>query len=289
MIRFLKDISILLLVIAVIFLIIDYLGPKSNIETISLNRSEPFEAIVLGTSHGFNINFNSSNIDGLRLNRSGSTLYYDYQTFKYGIEHNLIGKGTLVFIVVSYHHFGMDPNRTDQYPDDSFENKYYGMLPASDIWGYSFAKHLSLLLYSFQSTYLQKSDSKVFVNNTFTSAMDAHKFLAQYWESDQNEKWLLDIVCLAQTNFSLPILINMPYTNQYESSFSDEWMETNYYKHIRNIQDSTGVAFIDFRGDTSYTNHQEYFKDSNHFKKEVSEKFTQKLMELLYNMGLVLK
>ena len=267
----------------------DYVRPKSNIEMVSLNRNEPFEAIVIGTSHGFNINFSNSNIDGLRLNRSGSTLYYDYQTFKYGIQNNLIGKGTLVFIVVSYHHFGMDPNRTDQIPDDSFENKYYGMLPASDIWGYSFSKHLSLLLYSFQSAYLQKSDSKAFVNNKFTSAMDAHKFLAQYWKSDQNEKWLLDIVSLAQTNASIPILINMPYTNQYESAFSDEWMDSNYYKHIRNIQDSTGVIFIDFRGDTTYTNHQDYFKDSNHFKKEVSVKFTQKLMELLYDMGLVVE
>ena len=66
--------------------------------------------------------------------------------------------------------------------------------------------------------------------------MDAHKFLAQYWKSDQNEKWLLDIVSLAQTNASIPILINMPYTNQYESAISDEWMDSNYYKHIRKIQ-----------------------------------------------------
>ena len=101
------------------------------------NIDKKLDIINLGTSHANCFIYDNSVINGKRINREGNTLYYDLQNYIYLNDNNYLSKDAIIIIPVSYFVFGLDENRTDRSPDDSFVNDFYYYLPDNQIFSYS--------------------------------------------------------------------------------------------------------------------------------------------------------
>ena len=111
------------------------------------------EIFNLGTSHGNSFDYNYCRLNGVKFNRSGNTIYYDLQNYIYLNDMGVLDKEAVVLIPVSYFAFGLDENRSDRLPDDSFVNEFYHYLPSKMIKYFSHRKKMNLIIHRIQENF----------------------------------------------------------------------------------------------------------------------------------------
>ena len=235
------------------------------------------EVINLGNSHGNNFDYSNCRLKGERINKEGNTLYYDLQNYIYLNKKNYLTKDAIVIIPVSYYAFGLDENRTDRSPDDSFVNDYY-YLPEEQIFSYSEKKRKSLIVFTIQKNFqdLMASENIILENNMTNSELKEHannrvikhKRLAGYSSKQKNLDYLETLIIEVIKNKHLPILVTTPYHNSYNNNFGKEWLDKNYCNIMNDLSVRYNINYLDYSHDNRFCFKDNYFYNSDHLNNE---------------------
>lgn len=249
-----------------------------------------YKVINLGNSHGANIRYD--NIKGKAFQRAGNTLFYDLQNYKYVKEY--LEPNAVVIIPVSYFSFGLDENRTDYLDPDAFVNYYYMYLPSSSIFDYSLKKNVQVYLNKVKENYHSVIDERFFlvenvrvdtiliedkIENHAKERASSHKVMADYSDSEKNINYLTTLLEEIKGNGHKPVLITMPYADNYNSKFSKEWLEQHYYKYLNDIVKTNNIPYLNYSEDERISTKDSLFYNSDHLNDEGRLYFSNILFE----------
>lgn len=257
--------------------------PSSIAERIH-NIDKKLDIINLGTSHANCFIYDNSVINGKRINREGNTLYYDLQNYIYLNDNNYLSKDAIIIIPVSYFVFGLDENRTDRSPDDSFVNDFYYYLPDNQIFSYSEKKRSNLVIYTIQKNFrslissddlkAENSLTNIELNKHASSRVKKHKMLAEYSSNKKNLNYIENLINEIIKNNHLPILVSTPYHNSYNTNFGKVWLENNYFKIMSYLATKYNINYLDYSDDDRFCFEDNFFSNSDHLNVEGSKKFS---------------
>lgn len=259
-----------------------------------------YSVINLGNSHGANIIY--ENINGNAFQRAGNTLFYDLQNYRYLKKH--LEANAVVIIPVSYFSFGLDENRTDYTDPDAFVNYYYMYLPSSSIFDYSVKKNIQVYLNKVRENYHSVIDERFFYvppkENDSISIEDrierhakerafSHKLMADYANPENNIAYLSLLLKEIIDNGHQPILLTMPYADNYNSKFSKAWLEEHYYGFMNDIVKQYNVPYLNYSNDARMSTNDSLFANSDHLNEKGRAYFSNILFEDLRKIRVLKK
>jgi hypothetical protein len=268
---------------------------------ISLNKKYDF--IITGTSHAWGIDENINNLKGERFNKEGSTLYYDLQ--KYLFLKSCLNDSAIIILPISYFAFGTDENRTDRGKDNSFENEFYSYLPRTQIYNYSLAKEFRIIKKKCQDIFFSTStkmfskkkkskkpkkiakakkeivqDSTValkwhttHIKSHAKIRIKQHIKIGEYSDAAPNIAYLSRLIEDAKKSGYRPIMVTVPYHNEYNNLFQKDWLEKKFYQHIYPIKTKYDIPYLDYSSHGSISKKYELFKDSDHLNRTGMDSF----------------
>ena len=255
------------------------------------NIDKKLEIVNLGTSHGNDFDYSICSLNGQRINREGNTLYYDLQNYIYLNNSGYLEDKAFVIIPVSYFVFGLDENRSDRLPDNSFVNEFYYYLPKEQIFLYSEEKVASLTILSIQKNFenifranRNKNRSNIVTTEAklkqhALSRVKHHKRLSEFSSKEKNYNYLESLVETILENKHIPILVSTPYFNSYNENFGKEWLDENYFKIMHNMSNKYNVTYLDYSHDNRLSNNAKYFINSDHLNSSGQKVFSEFLFE----------
>ena len=244
----------------------------------------------------------------MSVNRSGNTLHYDLQNYKFIKKH--LADSAIVILPISYFSFGLDENRTDRGADNPFVNLYYEYLPKTSIFSYSLKKDLSLKISRIQKNFNKFfSDSKkkkkpakkkkkvvptspehlISLKKSAVKAVALHKKLGRYSDPEKNINYLIDIIVDAKKSGYHPILVTTPYYKEYTEGYELDWLRENYYQFINSISTKYEITYINYNNNPAFSSDQTLFKNSDHLSSKGRSKFSAIIFKDLVRMGLIMK
>lgn len=248
------------------------------------NIDKKLDVINLGTSHANCFYYDNSVLNGKRINREGNTLYYDLQNYIYLNDNNYLSNDAIIIIPVSYYVFGLDENRTDRSPDDSFVNDFYYYLPDKQIFSFSEKKKSNLVIYTIQKNFRNLIVSKDFKNkknlNNFElnkhaiARVNKHKMLANFSSKEKNLNYIENLINEIIKNDHLPILVSTPYHISYNNNFGKAWLEKNYFNTMSYLTLKYNINYLDYSNDDRFCFEDDFFYNSDHLNVEGSKKFS---------------
>ncbi len=269
-------IAITLIYISGLFLYRIYI--PSSIANRIHNIEQKLEIINLGTSHGNDFDYTNCLLNGGNINREGNTLYYDLQNYIFLNKKNYLSKDAIILIPVSYFVFGLDENRTDRLPDDSFVNDFYYYLPKEQIFSYSKEKKVSLTILNIQENFYNlfiKSKNIKNRGHITDSTLKKHAFrrvknhkkLNGYSSKQKNLYYLESLIKEIIKNKHIPILVSTPYHYSYNENFGKEWLNDNYFNIMKGTSTKYNIPYLDYSHDNRFCFKTDYFHNSDHLNK----------------------
>lgn len=244
-----------------------------------LNIKEKLEIVNFGTSHGGSFDYRYSKLKGAQVKKAGNTLYYDLQNYRFLKSTHRLAHKAIVIIPISYLSFGVNENRKK----NSFVNDYYYYLPKEQIFEYSAEKNRRLTLLTIQNNFsylffppeeYQEKKLKITFKRSGERAATNHQRNFSPIYVDKNIGYLETLIQEAINNKDIPILVSVPYHNEYNSHFTADWLNENYYNIIEKISVKFNVPYLDYSHDKRFSFKQEYFKDGSHLNREGKKKFS---------------
>ncbi|WP_435624054.1 hypothetical protein [Flagellimonas sp.] len=243
-----------------------------------INRiNDKLEIVNLGTSHGDDFEYSDCSLIGQSVNREGNTLYYDLQNYIFLKEGDYLENNAIVVIPVSYHSFGLDENRTDRLPDDSFVNDFYSYLPEKQIFSYSREKDKNLILLRIQENFgkltlsamrrlslMTSSPVKNNIESNASKRANHHKRLGTYSSPDKNLKYLDSLISKILADGNFPVLVTTPYHYAYNENMGVEWLDKNYFDIMKKFSSKFDITYLDYSHDRRFSTKSEYFLDPDH-------------------------
>lgn len=263
-------------------------------------HANDYAVINLGNSHGANIDYKTTKGNGFQ--RAGNTLFYDLQNYRYLKKH--LEANAVVIIPVSYFSFGLDENRTDYSNPDAFVNYYYMYLPSSSIFDYSVKKNIQVYLNKVKENYHSVVDERFFhvppIENDSILIEDkieshaiertiSHKMMADYSDPEKNVVYLSLLLEEIINNGHQPVLLTMPYADNYNSKFSTTWLEHHYYQYINRILDKYQVPYLNYSEDKRISIKDSLFANSDHLNEKGRAYFSNILFEDLREIQVLKK
>lgn len=305
-------------IIVIITLTINFLFFK--LDKSDLNYTDKFNNVPdtldvcnFGSSHGlYGFNYEDIERNGYTCFNFGLTsqyISYDYRLIQqYG---NHIGKGTIVFIPISYFPlFG----KGEEF-DDDFESKnkrYYSILSSELIKDYDiktsiYVKYLPALdadtavliktLIGKGSTPADNEFDWMRVASDIDVSEDAKKAYGRHIEKNKlddsgnrilNQEEidaLYELIDYCKGKGAVPILVTTPYLSEYtdevKKSAPDFYDE--FYSIVDAVVESTGVEYHDYAFDERFSHSYDLFMNADHLNKEGARQFTNILMEEVVN------
>ena len=297
-------VEIVILVAAVIFLMakLDGIGKPGVAHYMNYFPTET-EIVNLGTSHGYDFNYNKTPLKGFAANREGNTLYYDLQNYYYLKEHNRLEEGAIIILPISYYVFGLDENRLDR-DDNTFVDEFYFYLNRSQIYAYSWEKELSLRQYNAQKNFKSqfgipgkfKKDAPI-VNKVNPQNQQAkprpkltheeklknhaklrtkhHAKLGRMRNGDLSESYLIELITDAKESGYKPVLVTVPYYRLYNEGFDNDWLQNEYFARMKNLSSEFDIPYLNYSHDERFTDVAEMFKDSDHLTDQGAKLFSE--------------
>lgn len=92
---------------------------------------------------------------------------------------------------------------------------------------------------------------------------------------------LYNMINLCNQIDATPILITTPFLSEYKNyaSEKDPNLLRDFYGIISNVQQKTGVKYIDYSNDDRFTNKYNLFFNTDHLNRYGAKKFTKVLLE----------
>lgn len=275
-----------------------------------LSIDKKLDIINLGTSHGNNFYYSSLTIPGKGIHRSGNTLYYDLQNYKFIKKH--LADSTVVLLPISYFSFGLDENRADKGTDISFVNDFYEYLPRTSIYEYSVKKDISLranrMQIKFSALFTKKKTEKKkpktvkkkkitlfdtvahekMLKKSAIKQVVHHKKIGSFTTPEKNINYLKILIENAQKSGHRPVLITVPYYKEYVKKFGeDNWLTKNYDQHMIELSERYDIPYLDYGIDDRLSFSPEFFKNSDHLNKKGIGAFNKILFADLIQLGLI--
>jgi hypothetical protein len=256
--------------------------------------------INLGNSHGANIIY--EDIKGNAFQRAGNTIFYDLQNYRYLKKH--LEANAVVIIPVSYFSFGLDENRTDYYDPDAFVNYYYMYLPSSSIFDYSMKKNIQVYLNKVKENYHSVIDERFFhvppkendsisiedkIESHAIERANSHKIMADYSDPEKNVVYLSSLLEEIMDNGHQPVLLTMPYADNYNSKFSEIWLERHYYQYLNRILKKYQVPYFNYSKDERISIKDSLFANSDHLNEKGRAYFSNILFKDLREIQVLKK
>lgn len=234
-------------------------------------QKSPVDYLILGTSHANSFDF-YRNKNALKFNKSGNTLYYDYQNYSFLNSKGLLNEEAVVIIPISYFSFGLNENR-----NDNFELDYYSYLPPDQIYDYSWKKSIFLFFRNFQKsidntlkpetneTQENKKNSKNLERIGKLRAMH-HKRITDSVYFNKNVEYLSNLIQEVNENHQIPVLVSTPFYQSYLNQFDSKWLHKNFYDNVSKAIHLQGsdIIYLDYSHDKRFIENANYFKDSDH-------------------------
>lgn len=261
-------------------------SPPSDL-AVKINSIErKLDIINLGNSHGFDIDYQFCNCNGLNLNKEGNTLYYDLQNFFFLDRKGYLSDSAIVLIPVSYFALGLGENREDRLPDDSFVNDFYFYLPRKQIYNYSYEKRKTLIIHTIQKNFkllfdLEKTNavkvdltSKQLEEHALKRSAQ-HKKLAQFRAPDININYIRVIITQAKSKGYKPILVCTPYYYWYNHFMGEAWLSANYFNIMDSLSKEYNIPFLDYSHDKRFLHDPTLFGNSDHLNEKGKSAFSK--------------
>lgn len=294
--------EIVILIAAVIFLMakLDGIGKPGIAHYMNYFPTET-EIVNLGTSHGYDFNYNKTPLKGFAANREGNTLYYDLQNYYSLKEHNRLEEGAIIILPVSYYVFGLDENRLDR-DDNTFVDEFYFYLNRSQIYAYSWKKEISLRQYNAQKNFksqcgipgkFKKDEPIVYtapqkkqsqkekpthmekLRNHAEGRTKHHAKLGRMRNGDLSESYLIELITDAKESGYRPVLVTVPYYRLYNEGFDKDWLQSEYFARMKNLSSEFDIPYLNYSHDERFTDIAEMFKDSDHLTDEGAKLFSE--------------
>ncbi|MBQ8698953.1 MAG: hypothetical protein IJ812_03395 [Schwartzia sp.] len=277
---------------------------------------EHIQICNFGASHGL-YGFNYADFEDkyscFNFGLSSQTLSYDFRLLKHYQEH--IGKGTIVFIPVSY--FSLFGKSEVEGKDFFAKNKrYYRILPREaikeyDIWmdlGMNYVPALLVNPMDVVKTLVGKSSN----SHDWTwrkkatevdVVKDAEKACIRHLVTDKFDdqgnrimnkeeiEALYNVIGICRERGAIPVLITVPYLEEYLSEVqSDETFFDDFHATMDEIVRNTGVEYYDFAFDARFIHNYDWFMNSDHLNKEGARAFVDILMdEVVFPKGYMIR
>lgn len=288
---------------------------KSDILKVSEILDEKIDYVSLGTSHGGAFNYKNFDKTGIRLHLAGNTLYYDLQNYRYLRDNDLLSEKAIIIIPVSYFAFGLDENRGDRLPDDSFVNGFYSYLPAKQIHSFSWKKYLQLKTNRLQERFnvfkennsdisrligrnLEKNTIKSIpssdliknelkhktLNRHSKNRTKHHKRLSKYSDTNSSYEYLKSLIEEAIKSNHRPILTTVPYYYQYDNKIGKELLNETYFPYMRKLSYQYNIPYLNYSFDKRFTFTPGFFQNSDHLNQNGKYEFSKLFFKDIQNL-----
>lgn len=300
-------IIIILVALAFIFLFVsEKVFEKTNYfkknysETDKLKGKDKVDYVNTGSTFAFyGIDYESVRVKGLNLALRPQSLEADFNLLKH--YEGRYNKGATVFLVISDLAFAKKG-----YSEAKTNEKYYKVLKANEIHGYSIlkafrAKYFPVLYHwknflRFHWDIKPDNEYELKVNENDQEAVEADAFIrCQSWINEFNLNNLNDasqakrfkeefeyttgivkeMVSWCEERRYKPIIVNLPVSGEMERSFSKEFLEAFYYN---NVKRAGNVPFVDLQSNTRLSDYLLYL-DSCRLNRAGREVITRILMQ----------
>ena len=255
------------------------------------------DIINLGTSHGESFLYDELPLNGKAFHKPANTLYYDLQNYLYLKSH--LNDNAIVIIPVSYFSFGLDENRTDRGMDNAFVADFYHYLPTRSIYSYSLRRNTRIFIHQVQTNFkslfglnpsgkpttqnADQTDHKADLEAHAIGRVKHHKKIGTFSAASKNVLYLSQIVADAIDSGFKPVLVTTPYFQRYNALFGQEWLEANYYSHIREIRQQYPIPHFDYGRDARFSFDSGLFFNSDHLNHEGRVKFSTVFFKDLFD------
>ncbi len=257
-----------------------------------------------GSSHGI-YDFNYVDFDDkyecFNFGLPSQRLSYDFRLLKNYQNH--IGKGTIVFIPISYFSlFGKDEIESKEFLAKN--KRYYRILPKELIKEYDIVLDvgmnyfLSLLVNpndvikafigqssNFHEERWKKKSMEVNVAEDAKNACARHLKLDKFDENgnrlvNQEEiEALRGMIGICHERGAIPILVTVPFLEEYLMEIrKDATFYSDFYSLVNKISKETGTEYYDYAFDKRFTTHYDWFINSDHLNREGAKNFTNILL-----------
>jgi hypothetical protein len=280
-----------------------------------LRNIEFVEAIAIGTSHAWAINFKSLEIEGIGLGLGGR----DLTECKYILEFLLSPKNNhikKVFISISYFSLYQDNTSTDKSLSDA-RTFMYNTIPSwkmieGDYRNYIIGKFLPFIqsdhwqgivikyIRKIKSGIHDKTNEKIAVKIKSPTNMNKEipikeievRVFSQHRLHERSKKnkiynvkeynlnILKDIIKMLKANGVEPILFTPPYYYKYNELYNDTYIKErkNEMKHI--VEDFN-IKYLDYSMDSDFIYDSRFFHDADHINLQTSKIFSHKIKQFM--------
>lgn len=276
------------------------IGTESEIDNVPTS----IEICNFGSSHGF-YGFNYEDAKGkfvcFNFALHSQSLLYDYRILQHYKDR--IKNGAVVFITISYFSFfGFPETESDSFL--SRNRRYYKFLPSELILAYDWKTNIYInylpalsptglkkILKSILGTKSEKKQYWERKTNQSDSEADASKAFGRHIAKQHDKKGirmlreesfqsLYDMIKLCREIGAKPILITVPYTQEYTNVIkkNDPEFFSDFYSVIEKIKHNSGIEYYDYAFDERFCRDYNLFINSDHLNREGARKFTDILL-----------
>ena len=236
----------------------------------------------LGSSHSYYAYNYFDRENCINLAEISQTFYYDNIMFNYAYDR--MEKGAVCFLVFSYFSFA---GKERWLKDDLV--KYYRILKLKNFKG---KEKRECLIYKYLPIVwsIRKKIRKKFFKTKKISNEQRIKGHVRKLENQDNKEYnlkiLKDILEKCKNKGMKVIFVVTPFTKYYNSFFSEELLNKNFYKSIQELREKYNIKYFDFSHEYEIFNKKEYFADYDHLSKEGSKVFMKELKKKLEIEGI---
>lgn len=251
----------------------------------------------LGSSHGaYDFNYDALTERGyscFNFANTSQSYNYDYAVLKeFG---NYLGKGSVLFIPVSYFSFNNEVvNDTER---EAMSIRYYHCLSPENIPDYDLyvdivthklpilsagedilklfpQLNLSLTVYAAEGDGIDEAAFASRAQERYSRHFDNKE---EYFMPERIEE-LYEIIDYCKEHEITPVLITTPFSKYYRDLVSEEFL-TEFESVIDKVVSDTGVSYYDYSYDARFRGNLSYFMDADHLNSEGAAYFMEILTE----------
>lgn len=239
---------------------------------------------------------------------SSQPFYYNYQVLKH--VSGSIAPNAIVVIPISY--FDWYYNYEELFIEDtnSFNKRYYSLLPASSMYNYNFDddvkyNHLSVLtakenlkfIFSdFDLSYFDRHDDTRVADNFIQSAKTRFEtwtehVMAKEEKRDRakqsNIEYFKKTIDLCIEMGYTPVVVCSPVTGELSNLFSGGLLEDFDTINSEVLSEYEDIIFLDYSRDHRISARHEFFRDASHLNTAGAKAYTQCLLWDLVELGVL--
>lgn len=253
-----------------------YLILKTLKRKIKYRKKEKGEIINIGSSHSRDCfkAMKDSSKKWLDLSYASQTFHFDYEILKK--YKKLFKENSIVFLNISYFSFAPKFMWGKESEEDYFKRFDFKEFQGKYKFKYFLYVYLPILRWLKAKINFKKNKFEFNEEMEKIKRIKGHvKKLKENRNKEYNILLLKKIIKFCKENNLKLIFIISPFQKEYNSYFTKELLENNFYKIIYDVIDNKSIELLDFSHDYKTFDEARYFDDYDHLSYEGSQKFIE--------------